>query len=139
MGRWGWRASVIVSRIVSASKSINNLDSSRNPPIRSRVSPYVSEPRNSLLNFRSFSALPVAPRYVEEFDASNLDLDGNQILEELLEDEEAGKISVKAFFLCTRFIYCFIDFLWNVTLNLLQVLIFLFKERITAELVCVGL
>lgn len=139
MGRWGWRASVIVSRIVSASKSINNLDSSRSPPIRSRISPYVSEPRNYFLNLRSFSALPVSPRYVEEFDVSNLELDGNQILEELLEDEEAGKISVKAFFLCTRFVYCFIDFLWNVTLNLLQVLIFLFKERIAAELMSLGL
>ncbi|KAH6771161.1 sporulation protein [Perilla frutescens var. hirtella] len=101
MGRWGWRVSVIVSRIVSASKSIDKLDFSRNHLIRSRNSPLISEPRNSFLNLRSFSALPVSPRYVEEFEVNNHELDGNQILEALLEDEEAEKISVRAFFLCT--------------------------------------
>ncbi|XP_057777217.1 protein RETARDED ROOT GROWTH, mitochondrial [Salvia miltiorrhiza] len=99
MGRW--RLSVAVSRIVSASKSINNPNLSRNPRIRSQISSLISGPRNHFSSFRPFSALPASPRYVEEFDASNHDFDANQILEELLEDEEAGKISVRAFFLCT--------------------------------------
>lgn len=116
MGRWGWRVCVAVSRIVSASKSTNKLDFGRNPRIRSQNSPLILGPRNHFSSFRPFSALPESPGYVEEFDASNHDFDANRILEELLEDEEAGKISVRAFFLCTRFVYCFINLLWNVRL-----------------------
>lgn len=111
MGRWGWRVSVAVSRIVSASKSINKQELSRNPRIRSQNPPLISGITSYFLSFRRFSALPESPRYVEEFDVNRHGFDGNKILEELLEDEEAGKISVKAFFLCTRFIYCFIH-LW---------------------------
>ncbi|KAL1551071.1 protein RETARDED ROOT GROWTH, mitochondrial-like [Salvia divinorum] len=98
MGRWGWRVYAAVSRIASASKSINNPNLSRNPRIRS---PVISRPRNHFSSFRHFSALPASPPYVEEFDASNHDFDANKILEELFEDDEAGKISVRAFFLCT--------------------------------------
>lgn len=130
MGRWGWTVSVIASRIVSASKSINNLDFSWNPPIRSRISSYALEPRNYLLNFRSFSALPVSPRYVEDFEVNKHDFDGNQILEELLEDEEAGKLSVKAFFLCTRFIHCFIDLLWNMTSDHCKFQLFFLEKEV---------
>lgn len=108
MGGWGWRVSVTVSRIVSASKSINKQGFSRNPSVRSQNSPLISGLRSSLLSFRPFSALPESPRYVDEFGVDGHGFDGNKILEELLKDEEAGKISVKAFFLCTRFIYCFI-------------------------------
>ncbi|KAL8533708.1 hypothetical protein ACS0TY_009923 [Phlomoides rotata] len=101
MGRW--RAFVSVSRIISASKSVNNLKFNKNPPLRSLNSPLSSEPREFSLNFRSFSALPsLSPRHAEEFDFRTHDFDENQMSEEeLLEDEEAGKISVKAFFLCT--------------------------------------
>ncbi|KAK6157866.1 hypothetical protein DH2020_012114 [Rehmannia glutinosa] len=99
MGRW--RAPLIVSRIISASKSINNLNFHKAPPHRSQNSPLISKPRDYLSNFRSFSALPsVSP--LEEFDFKTHDFNQNQMLEEeLLEDEEAGKIAVKAFFLCT--------------------------------------
>ncbi|KAL7091323.1 hypothetical protein ACP275_12G098300 [Erythranthe tilingii] len=101
MGRW--RASLIVARIVSASKSINNLNINHNPPLRSPYSPLISERRNYFLNFRSFSALPsVFPRDAEEFDYGTHDFNRNGVLEEpCLENEEAGKIPVKAFFLCT--------------------------------------
>ncbi|XP_047962768.1 protein RETARDED ROOT GROWTH, mitochondrial isoform X1 [Salvia hispanica] len=101
MGRWGWRVYVAVSRIASASKSINNPNLSRHPLIRSQNSPLISRPRNYFSSFRHFSALPASPPYVEEFDSRNNDFDANKILEELFEDDEAGNISVRAFFLCT--------------------------------------
>lgn len=108
MGRW--RAAFIVSRIISASKSITSLNINRNPPLRSRNSPFISEPRICFFDFRSFSALPsVSPRDADEFDFNTHDFNQNQVLEEeSLENEEAGKIPVKAFFLSTRFIYCFL-------------------------------
>ncbi|KAK6119152.1 hypothetical protein DH2020_047084 [Rehmannia glutinosa] len=102
MGRW--RAPLIVSRIISASKSINNLNFHKAPSLRSQNSPLISKPRDYLSNFRSFSALPsLSP--LEEFDFKTHDFNQNQMLEEeLLEDEEAGKIAVKAFFLCTSYL-----------------------------------
>ncbi|KAG8383059.1 hypothetical protein BUALT_Bualt05G0145300 [Buddleja alternifolia] len=101
MGRC--RASLILSRIIiSASKSTNNRNSDTKKYIRSPISLLISEPRNCLSNFRSFSALPsLSPLYGDEFD---LKFNQSHVLEEgpLENDEEAGKIPVKAFFLCTR-------------------------------------
>ena len=111
MGRWGWRVYVAVSRIASASKSINNPNLSRHPLIRSQNSPLISRPRNYFSSFRHFSALPASPPYVEEFDSRNNDFDANKILEELFEDDEAGNISVRAFFLCTRLVPLFYLFM----------------------------
>lgn len=49
------------------------------------------------MNLRLFSALPFpSPYYTEDFDFNQ-----NQIGEEVLKNEDEGKISVKAFFLCT--------------------------------------
>ncbi|GFP87327.1 sad1-interacting factor 2 [Phtheirospermum japonicum] len=91
MGRW--RASLILSSIISASKSIKTPKISANP----FAGPLILQPRNHFLNFRSFSALPSpSPLYADEFDFKNHDLG-----EEPLENEDAGKIPVKAFFLCT--------------------------------------
>lgn len=108
MGRW--RAFVSVSRIITPSKSVNNLKSYKNPPIRSRNWPLISEPRELSLIFRPFSALPaLSPPHSEEFDFRAHGFDENQILEELLKNEEARKMSVKAFFVGTRFDYCSIN------------------------------
>lgn len=96
MGRWG--ASLLFYRIIAASKSINPIFCP-NPPLRSSVS---ALPRNPSLNFRSFSAFPSpSPFYAEDFDYKTPNFDQNQNLEEYKENEDAGKISVKAFFLCT--------------------------------------
>lgn len=98
MGRW--RTSLLFYRVMASSKSINP-KFCPNPPLRSSNFPL---PRNRFSNFRSFSALPSpSPFYAEDFDykAPNFDLDHNL---ELKENEDTGKILVKAFFLCTRFI-----------------------------------
>ncbi|XP_022856481.1 uncharacterized protein LOC111377581 isoform X1 [Olea europaea var. sylvestris] len=96
MGRW--RTSLLFYRVMASSKSINP-KFCPNPPLRSSNFPL---PRNRFSNFRSFSALPSpSPFYAEDFDykAPNFDLDHNS--EELKENEDTGKILVKAFFLCT--------------------------------------
>ncbi|XP_011070966.1 uncharacterized protein LOC105156512 [Sesamum indicum] len=101
MGRW--RASLIISRVILVTKSINNPYISPNPFPRSPISPLISEPRNYFLNFRSFSALPSpSPHYAEDFDVRIHEFNQRHVVEEeSLENEEDGKIPVKAFFLCT--------------------------------------
>ncbi|KZV32344.1 hypothetical protein F511_22601 [Dorcoceras hygrometricum] len=99
MGRW--RASLVISRIVYASKS-TNFNSS--PPLRSPNFSLISKKsyRSQFLNLRLFSALPFpSPYYTEDFDFKSHDLNQNQIGEDVLKNEEEVKIPVKAFFLCT--------------------------------------
>ncbi|KAL0372494.1 UNVERIFIED_CONTAM: Sporulation protein RMD1 [Sesamum calycinum] len=99
----GEGASLIISRVISATKSINNPNINPNPFPGSPISPLISEHRNYFLNFRSFSALPSpSPHYAEDFDFRIHDFNQRHVVEEAsLENEEAGKIPVKAFFLCT--------------------------------------
>ncbi|KAL6566450.1 hypothetical protein OROGR_002065 [Orobanche gracilis] len=101
MGRW--RASLTLSSLIYVSKSINHPNISTNLFSGSLISLPISRPRNYFLNIRSFSALPCpSPHYAEEFDFKNHDFDQNHVLEEEhLENEDTGKITVKAFFLCT--------------------------------------
>ncbi|KAL2559223.1 hypothetical protein Fot_04189 [Forsythia ovata] len=95
MGRW--RSSLLFYRIIAASRSINP-NFCPNPPLRSSV---FLLPTNQFLNFRSFSALPSpSPFYAEDFDYKTPNFD-QTYLEESKENEDTGKISVKAFFLCT--------------------------------------
>ncbi|XP_075485562.1 protein RETARDED ROOT GROWTH, mitochondrial [Primulina tabacum] len=100
MGRW--RASLVISRIICASKSAFNLNYNRNPPLRSPYFSLISENRNQFLNLRLFSALPFpSPYYTDDFDFKTDDFDQNQIGEEVSKYEDEVKIPVKAFFLCT--------------------------------------
>ncbi|XP_051149550.1 protein RETARDED ROOT GROWTH, mitochondrial [Andrographis paniculata] len=101
MGRW--RASLIIHSIKSASKALNNSNIRRGTFLESSNLPKFPKPRSHFANFRAFSALPSpSPNYADEYDANVRDYNPNYFLEEeSLEKDEAGKIPVKAFFLCT--------------------------------------
>lgn len=94
MGRWR-AATNFVARIVAAkSRSIPQTPLHKIHIFSSSSS---VQPRIQFLNFRSFSAAPATyPQYVDDFEYNNN-------LHKLDDDEEIGKIPVKAYFLCTRF------------------------------------
>ncbi|GER40559.1 hypothetical protein STAS_17243 [Striga asiatica] len=100
MGRWG--AALILSTIKSASKSIKIPKIGRT---HFQEFPNSSPISNYFLRFRSFSALPSpSPDFAEEFDLKLHYFDQNSIVEEeeFTENDGAGRIPVKAFFICTR-------------------------------------
>lgn len=96
MGRWR-AATNFVARIVAAkSRSIPQTPLHKIHIFSSSSS---VQPRIQFLNFRSFSAAPATyPQYVDDFEYNNN-------LHKLDDDEEIGKIPVKAYFLCTRFFF----------------------------------
>lgn len=124
MGRW--RASFIISRIVSSSNLINNSNflTAASPKL-----PRIAVPKFCFSNIRPFSALPSpAPNYDDDFDFRVHDFNHTPGLE----DEEAGKIPVKAFFLCTRYFsyydYTYFRCIISVQLTLVCQGSFLFKS-----------
>lgn len=98
MGRW--RAANFVARIFVKSRSISPTPQNPFHEIRSFSS--VSVPKRiQFLNFRLFSAAPAAyPQYVDDFEYKPSKIDNTSSLESS-DDEEIGKIPVKAYFLCT--------------------------------------
>lgn len=100
MGRW--RAANFVARIFVKSRSISPTPQNPFHEIRSFSS--VSVPKRiQFLNFRLFSAAPAAyPQYVDDFEYKPSKIDNTSSLESS-DDEEIGKIPVKAYFLCTRY------------------------------------
>ncbi|CAK9177336.1 unnamed protein product, partial [Ilex paraguariensis] len=98
MGRW--RASPLLLRFASISKCINpNPNGFR--PIKPIHLSLALIPRTRFCSFRAFSALPSpSPIYDNEFDLSANDFVQSSVLDSE-EEEESGKIPVKAFFLCT--------------------------------------
>ncbi|EPS66903.1 hypothetical protein M569_07873, partial [Genlisea aurea] len=102
MGRW--RTPVILDHILRASKSIGNLNSSRNACPKSLFASIVLQPRIFLSNLRWFSALPSpSPCYVEdnEFKVDSLSKSRISDDEAVKSDSETVTIPVKAFFVCT--------------------------------------
>lgn len=99
MGRW--RAGVLLlNHIATASKYISpNLSH----PLRPLHPSLPSCPAIHLLSLRPFSAIPSRVSVdFNEFDSGPPSFDhSNEFLAN--EDEETGKIPVKAYFLCTRF------------------------------------
>lgn len=107
MGRW--RTSLFLSRFATDSFSRRTPVFRPNFVFRRLITPLNPDPSPSSLipstnfvSFRAFSSFPTAARPI--FDLANYD-DEQKYAEELVfhdeDDEEAGKISVRAIFLCT--------------------------------------
>ncbi|KAL3501471.1 hypothetical protein ACH5RR_035920 [Cinchona calisaya] len=99
MGRWRASLALNLSRIATISKFINSR--SKNPP---RKSPFIPKPTTQFFHFRPFSAAPsAAAQYADDLDFKAhqddiLDEDHYYASDEY---EDAGKIPIKAYFLCT--------------------------------------
>jgi hypothetical protein len=98
MGRWR-AGSLLLNHVATASKSLNP-NFSR--PLRPLHTSLPSCPTIHLLSLRPFSAIPSRVSVdFNELDSGPLSFDNrNEFLAK--EDEETGKIPVKAYFLCTR-------------------------------------
>ncbi|KAJ8569989.1 hypothetical protein K7X08_006566 [Anisodus acutangulus] len=96
MGRW--RAANFVARIIiTKSKSIP--PTHQYPLHKIHNFSLTLVPKIQFLNFRSFSAAPATyPQYVDDFESHKIDNTSSFASED---DEEIGKIPVKAYFLCT--------------------------------------
>lgn len=86
-----------------------------NPLIIPNQSPNYLIPLIKVCNFRPFSSYPSAASPIFDLVANNnydFDDEHNKYTEEMFlhhdENDEVGKISVKAIFLCTRYTYIFI-------------------------------
>ncbi|KAB1208065.1 Sporulation protein RMD1 [Morella rubra] len=99
-GRWR-AASLLLGRVATASKSLTPNPSC---PLRPLHFSLPSGPATHILSLRSFSAFPSRVSVdINEFDFVSPSVDQNNYEFSAMEDEETGKILVKAYFLCTRF------------------------------------
>lgn len=99
MGRWR-PASLLLHRIAAASKSLT--PNASLPSKRLHLS-QPSRPTYRFLSLRAFSAVPSRVSvYANEFDYGD-PYSGQNYGLGVEEDEDTGKIPVKAYFLCTRF------------------------------------
>ncbi|KAI5678955.1 hypothetical protein M9H77_09905 [Catharanthus roseus] len=97
MGRWRASLSLNLSRIVAITKF--NYTPAAVPPHKLFNFNHYSIPRTQFFNLRRFSALPSPiPQFVDDFDyGTHQNLDNNYPLDK----EDAAKIPIKAYFLCT--------------------------------------
>lgn len=94
MGRW--RAANFIARIVTKSRSIPQAPFHKIYNFSS-----VSGHKIHFLNFRSFSAAPATyPQFVDDFEYK-IDNNTQSLESKDDDDEEIGKIPIKAYFLCT--------------------------------------
>ncbi|KAF3431534.1 hypothetical protein FNV43_RR26265 [Rhamnella rubrinervis] len=97
MGRWR-PASLLLHRIAAASKSLT--PNASQPPKRLHLS-HTSRPPYRFFSLRAFSAVPSRVSvYTNEFDYGDPNYGQNYGLG-VEEDDDTGKIPVKAYFLCT--------------------------------------
>ncbi|KAK9277523.1 hypothetical protein L1049_007067 [Liquidambar formosana] len=98
MGRW--RASLLLNHIARRSKPRTPNPCRPFKPLHISATAH-SNPSSKFFSLRGFSAIPSpATDYSDEYVCGSHDFDQNYVLESK-EDEESGKIPVKAYFLCT--------------------------------------